>query len=206
MLITTALITILTLWLAIWSIDRAINKNKIGRGITVIGQDIGGLHPSELSDVLLSIATSYASTPVIIKSDLGDIQTTTGEVGITVHIEETFKKILELDDVPLIVEPFHWVKNLFAERSSPIAVQLRKDQYFKLPVDLSSSKSEPIEPVWKVENGQVEYINGIPAQIFNEEAIRNSIFLAAATGVSPIVVNEDFTEIRPEVSLSLIHI
>ena len=142
MLTTTALITILTLWLAIWSIDRAINKNKIGRGITVIGQDIGGLHPSELSDVLLSIATSYASTPVIIKSDLGDIQTTTGEVGITVHIEETFKKILELDDVPLIVEPFHWVKNLFAERSSPIAVQLRKDQNFKLPVDFSNSKSE----------------------------------------------------------------
>ena len=200
MLITTALITILTLWLAIWSIDRAINKNKIGRGITVIGQDIGGLHPSELSDVLLSIATSYASTPVIIKSDLGDIQTTTGEVGITVHIEETFKKILELDDVPLIVEPFHWVKNLFAERSSPIAVQLRKDQNFKLPVDFSNSKSEPIEPVWKVENGQVEFINGVPAQIFNEEAIRNSIFLAAATGASPIVVNADFTEIRPVVS------
>ena len=105
----------MTLWIAIWSIDRAINKNDVGRGIAVIGQDIGGLQPSELSNVLLSIATNYASTPVIIKSNLGDIQTTTGEVGITVHIEETFNKILELDDVPLITEPFHWVKNLFAQ-------------------------------------------------------------------------------------------
>ena len=82
--------------------------------------------------MLLSIATNYASTPVIIKSNFGDIQTTTGEVGITVDIEETFNKILELNDVPLITEPFHWVKNLFAQRSSPIAVQLTKDHNFKL--------------------------------------------------------------------------
>ena len=49
-------------------------------------------------------------------------------------------------------------------------------------------------------NGQVTFTKGIPAQIFNPAAIRRSIFLAAATGASPIVVDADATEISPAIS------
>ena len=62
------------------------------------------------------------------------------------------------------------------------------------------SNLEAIEPVWKVESGQVTFTKGIPAQIFNPVAIRRSIFLAAATGASPIVVDADATEIAPAIS------
>ena len=158
------------------------------------------MDPIELSEVLSSIAQNYSSTPVIIQTVFGDIQTTTGEIGIKVHIEETFKKVLELSDVPLIAEPFHWVKNLFSKRSSPIAVQLLDDSNYEFPEMLTMSNLEAIEPVWQVENGQVTFTKGIPARIFNPEAIRRSIFLAAATGASPIVVDADVTEISPAIS------
>ena len=63
--------------------------------------------------------------------------------------------MLELSDVPLIAEPFHWVKNLFSKRSSPIAVQLLDDSNYEFPEMLTMSNLEAIEPVWQVENGQV---------------------------------------------------
>ncbi|MDG2301426.1 MAG: hypothetical protein P8L22_06595, partial [Acidimicrobiales bacterium] len=165
--------SIVCIWLAAWSIDKAINKNKIGRGITVIGQNVGGLEPVELSEVLSSIAKNYASRAVIVQTNSGEIRTTTGEIGIEVHIEETFKKVLELDKEPLIVEPFRWVKSFFEKRSSPIAVQLIKGPYFELPSSFTENETDPIEPSWIIADGQVQHIEGVPAKIFNEEEIRD---------------------------------
>jgi len=195
-----AITAIICIWIAAWSIDKALHKGKIGRGITVVGQNVSGLNPDQLSDVIKTIAMNYSATPVIVQTNWGDVQTTVGDVGIEVHIEETFKKVLDLDSGPTVIEPFQWVKSLFSNRSSPIAVRLVKNPNFELPSTLTGNVSDPVEPTWRVENGQVEYSKGTPARIFNGEAIRKSIFLAAATGANPIVVNADVTEIPPMVS------
>ena len=195
-----AIAAILCIWVAGWSIDRALSKDEVGRGIKVVGQDVGGLSSEQLSEVLNSIAANYASTPVIVQTGWEDIETTIGEVGIEVHIEETFKKVLELNDGPLITEPFRWIKSFFSSRPSPIAVRLIKDPNFELPSALMGNISDPVEPIWAIENGQVEHTDGTPARIFDGNSIRNLIFLAAATGANPIIVDGNVTEIPPMVS------
>ncbi|MCH1512843.1 MAG: VanW family protein [Acidimicrobiales bacterium] len=196
-LVITLCIAIICIGIAIWSLDRATHRNKVGRGITVIGYDVGDLTTNQLSEKLQTISLDFVSTPVTIRTRLGDIETTLDEIGIEINIQETFNKILKADNGSVITEPFRWAKSFFATRASPISVQLSEDPNFTLPSSLLRKITDPIEPSWRIASGQVEYVPGVPAAIIDEKVIRNIVLAATATGVSPIVVDFEIGKRTP---------
>ena len=101
--------------MAIWAIDSARFEGKVARNVSVSGYDVSGLSPTELSVVLQDISSTYSSTPVIIKTPDGEVETTAGAVGITIDPLASAELILQVGDGSLVTEPFRWIKSLFTD-------------------------------------------------------------------------------------------
>ena len=182
---------------AIWAIDNARYDGKVARNVSVSGYDVGGLTPSELATVLDSISSNYSSTPVIIKTPDGTVETTAGVVGIALDPLATAEKILAVGEGSPITEPFRWAKSLFSERSSNVIVYLQSGLSEELITLISSEQPTPIEPKWKVEEGSVVVVPGIPAKAFDLETIQEDVLFAASAGKNPIRVDARTRDILP---------
>ena len=117
-------LVIISLAIAAWAVDDARHEGKVARNVTVSGFDVGGLEPTGLAVVLENISSSYASTPVIISTMDGLIETQAGVVGIELDALATAKEVLSLGDGSFLAEPFRWVKSLFSSRPSDVVVYL----------------------------------------------------------------------------------
>ena len=121
------ILTFLTALVAIWAIDSARFEGKVARNVSVSGYDVAGLSPTELSVVLENISSTYSSTPVIIKTPDGEVETTAGAVGIALDPLASAEIILQVGEGSLITEPFRWAKSLFTSRSSNVVVLLSSE-------------------------------------------------------------------------------
>ena len=192
--------TFLTALVAIWAIDSARFEGKVARNVSVSGYDVAGLSPTELSVVLQNISSTYSSTPVIIKTPDGEVETTAGAVGITLDPLASAELILQVGDGSLVTEPFRWAKSLFTSRSSNVVVLLTSELSQELISTIVSEQPVPIEPKWKVEEGVVVSLAGIPAKAFNLDTIQDDVLLAARAGKNPIEVNVRTRDIMPDLT------
>ena len=194
------ILTFLTALGAIWAIDSARFEGKVARNVSVSGYDVAGLSPTELSVVLENISSTYASTPVIIKTPDRVVETTAGAVGITLDPLASAELILQVGDGSLITEPFRWAKSLFTSRSSNVVVLLSSELSQQLIGTIVSEQPVPIEPKWKVEEGVVVALSGIPAKALNLDTIQDDVLEAARAGKNPIEVNVRTRDIMPDLN------
>ena len=193
-------LVIISLAIAAWAVDDARHEGKVARNVTVSGFDVGGLEPTGLAVVLENISSSYASTPVIISTMDGLIETQAGVVGIELDALATAKEVLSLGDGSFLAEPFRWVKSLFSSRPSDVVVYLRSGMSEEFKSLIISQQPEPIEPKWSVSNGTVVAISGISAKAFDLETIQYDVLEAARAGRNPIEVNATAIDIPPLIS------
>ena len=194
------LIVVISLGVAAWAIDDARHDGKVARNVTVSGIGVGGLSPTDLAIVLNSISSNYASTPVLIRTMDGEIETRAGIVGIELDALATAEEVLNVGNGSFVTEPFRWAKSLFSSRQSKVVVYLRtgmSEEFKGLVID---QQPEPIEPKWTVSDGEVVLISGIPAEAFDLETIQSDVLAAARSGRNPIEVNAQAIEIPPLMS------
>ena len=199
-ILLATVLTFLTTLVAIWAIDSARFEGKVARNVSVSGYDVSGLSPTELSVVLQDISSTYSLTPVIIKTPDEEVETTAGAVGITIDPLASAELILQVGDGSLVTEPFRWIKSLFTDRSSNVVVYLSSGLNQELISTIVSEQPVPIEPKWKVEEGMVVSLPGIPAKAFNLDTIQDDVLEAARAGKNPIEVNVRTREIMPDLT------
>ena len=96
-----------------WAIDSARFEGKVARNVSVSGYDVSGLSPTELSVVLQDISSTYSSTPVIIRTPDGEVETTAGAVGITLDPFASAELILQVGDGSLVYRTVQMGKESF---------------------------------------------------------------------------------------------
>ena len=168
-------IVVISLIVATWAIDDARHEGKVARNVTVSGISVEGLTPTDLAVVLNSISSNYASTPVLISTMDGKIETLAGVVGIELDALATAEEVLNVGGGSFITEPFRWAKSLFSSRQSKVVVYLRSGMSEEFMDLVTAQQPDPIEPKWTVSDGEVVAISGIPAKAFDLETIRYDV-------------------------------
>ncbi len=199
-LIAGFFLVIVSLFIAAWAIDDARHDGKVARNVSVSGINVGGLSPSDLVIVLNAISAEYDSTPVVIRTSDGEIETTAGVVGIGLDAESTAQEVLSVGGGSFISEPFRWVQSLFDLRASKVVVYLRSGMSEEFKSLVIAQQPDPIEPKWALSNGEVAVIPGVPASAFDLETIQYDVLAAATAGENPIKVNAQSIEILPLIS------
>ena len=74
---------------AAWAIDHARLKNRVARNVVVAGVPIGTLDPEDAKTSLDQLATDFPKTPVVISADGLELNTTIGDLGYSVDVDQT---------------------------------------------------------------------------------------------------------------------
>ncbi len=102
---------------AAWALDGS-NSDRVARNVSLAGVDVSGMNRQELTEAVNEVAAELPGTRVRIDADDIEIETTVGDLGVTVDIDATVERALtigEQDPGPLA--PIRWAKRLFAERT-----------------------------------------------------------------------------------------
>ena len=88
---------------AVYAYDSA-NKDKIAKGVTVDGIDVGGMTPAEASAKLKSALVDPLSQPVVVKTGDGRFKLTPEQAAVNVNIESTVDQALARSRTGNVIE------------------------------------------------------------------------------------------------------
>ncbi|MGB3411585.1 MAG: VanW family protein [Microthrixaceae bacterium] len=200
-LVATPLV-IIVLIVAAWGIDTWRNGDDVARGVTVAGKDVGGQSPSELRSSLEELGSKLPSTKVAIDVEDRTMETTAGELGLTLDVDSTSRTVMNLgrhDSIPS--RPVRWVESFFTNRQAKVAVKVDGDQLARKLVELEGDKrTDPVEP--KIEAGE-DGVKVIPGTNGTSVTVRDLVDALPSTlgdVTKTIRIRVDSTETPPQIS------
>ena len=102
---------------AAWAVD-GNDADKVARNVFVAGVDVSGMSRAELTDAIDTLAQQIPAAAVTIDGDDIEVDTTAGDLGVSVDVDATVDRILTIGDSdPGPLAPVRWVKRIFTHRS-----------------------------------------------------------------------------------------
>jgi vancomycin resistance protein YoaR len=160
-------VAVLALFLVIglaWLADSTLaGDDTAARGAAVAGRDVGGMSEADIQAVLNGLNTDLSLEPVTVTTPNGTLETTAGDLGVTIDTEATTESILDLGRTePLLSQPVDWVGGLIGEREAPVTYRVNRALVEYRLRELVAANETPfadptIEPTaegWQVVPGQ----------------------------------------------------
>jgi vancomycin resistance protein YoaR len=172
-LVVLSLIALLFVVVLAWGVDTRIHEDNAARGATVAGRDVGGMSRDDVEAVLNGVNTDLARQPVTIATPGGTLDTTAGELGLTLDVDRTADAVFELGrDEPLIQRPVHWVGGLFGERRAPATYRVNRAlAEYRLQGVAAGNASPAAEPTIEVAADGWHVVPGSTGKALDLDAI-----------------------------------
>lgn len=144
-------------------------RSRVAPNVTLAGQPVGRLSRPELVTRVQAIAATFPSTPVIVRSDTGEIRSTAGDLGIGVDVEATVSAAWDANraSVPLL----GWIWT--ASRSRNIGVELAAEDWRGDAV--LGMGPVAADAQLGVRDGALVALPGAPALGIDPEAVRRQL-------------------------------
>lgn len=182
-----------------WAADGWISADRVERNVALVGTDVGRQTPEELRGTVEELAAQFTSTEVVINSGSDRLESTAGELGISVREEGTVDDVLAVGhDGPSILEPFQWVRSWFVQRDVDMRIDVNPAGLaWSIAALEGDRRSEPSEPRLEVTDDGITLVPGEPGQALTA----NDVITALPTRVSelgaPIVIEVEQTITPP---------
>jgi vancomycin resistance protein YoaR len=192
-LIALAVIGAVVLVLVVaWGLDGLLlGGDTTARGTTVAGRDVGALSSEDLESAVAGIAAELAGEPVTVTTAEGELETTAGDLGISIDVEATADAALDIGHrEPLVQRPFDWLGGLFGER--PAAVTYRVNAAlaaYRLQGLADANTTASSEPTIEVDGDAWVVVPGQTGEVLDVEALIDSLAdEVVSTGLAPMEV------------------
>ncbi len=184
---------LLLLLVLAWAVDTS--SGAVARNVTLAGVDIGGLSEDELAGRVGDVAETFSTMPVELEVGDAVYETTTADLGLTVHEDRTAERALEVGDSSFIgAQPFSWAWSLIANRQAPVLLQVNEAQLATEVVALEGdARTPPTEPTVELVDGAFEVVPGQDGRGLDPVDIAHRL-----PGVAEAAVADDLGVIRLE--------
>jgi vancomycin resistance protein YoaR len=182
-----------------WGLDARTHAGEPLRGVEVAGRAVGGLSRSRLHDAVTDIAGDYADAKITIHTGDGDIETTAGDVGLTVDVDATARAAVdEGRDTFVALRPVEWATGLFGAREAGVVATVDRAKVRSLvSAEDPTSRKEPREPGITGKDGGIAVVLGEPGHGLDADEVAHALEDAIASGRRPIAVDAEPHEIAP---------
>ena len=192
-------VVLLLLLLVAWGIDTATSGDQVARNTEVAGAAVGGMSASELNSTLDELDDELPSTAVAI--DTGDllIESTAGDLGITIDTDSTADSVMDMaDSESLVTQPFTWAKSFFSPLQADVAVSVDEAQLDKSLTNLEGdNRVIPIEPTLIEQDGRMAVQPGVNGTMLTAAAVIDGLPSSLGDVSREIVVTTDRTVTNP---------
>lgn len=187
------------LWAALGPDDQPVT---VATNVTLAGNDVGGESGERLDESLRELDESFATTPVRIVTPDFAIDTTAGDLGLTVDVGATKEAALEVgrtDPGPLA--PLRWAKSFVSERVAPVTLRVdRQTASAAIVAAEGDRRTKPVEPTMDVSPEKIDMTPGKPGKALDVD----DILAQAPSGITEvggtITIETTQKETRPKVS------
>jgi vancomycin resistance protein YoaR len=203
LMVGLGLLALAAVVLLAWFADSQLQGDKAPRGTTVAGRDVGGLSAEDVETVLNGAATDLARQPVTIRTPAGDLETTAGNIGLTVDVDATATAVLELDDDdPMLQRPFNWLGGFVGERRAPVTYRVNRALVeYRLGAVAAQNGRGAVEPTIQVAADGWEIVPGETGQALDMEVIVDELAAQlGAQGIAPIELEAAPVDQSPQYS------
>jgi len=174
----------------------------VATNVTLAGNDVGGESGERLDESLRELDESFATTPVRIVTPDFAIDTTAGDLGLTVDVGATKEAALEVgrtDPGPLA--PLRWAKSFVSERVAPVTLRVdRQTASAAIVAAEGDRRTKPVEPTMDVSPEKIDMTPGKPGKALDVD----DILAQAPNGITEvggtITIETTQQETRPKVS------
>ncbi len=200
-------LVLLMLLLIAWGIDTLTSADQVARNTNVAGTPVGGMTEGELDSTLSDLDEELPDTPVVIETDDITVESTAGDLGITIDDASTSEAVMNIvDDESPITRPFIWARSFFSPREADVAVSVDEDQLEEKVTELEGEdRVAPVEPEM-IEDGDhmaikpgedgveltaVSVVDSLPSALGD---ISEEIVVVTERTVVPPLFNDDFVQ------------
>ncbi len=179
---------------AVWGVKDAHSyKNRVFRGVSVMGHDIGGLSRGQLDLKIDVIEENLRSTPIRVASSDGGFSAPGSAFGLTVDRPRLISEAMAARRPETAGARLSTYFNSFVT-SEPIQLPIRISSFStaKALSDFEGSKRrDPIDPILRVRNGKFQTLPGSDGEGIDADALAAAIPLKFAEGNFPITVSAE---------------
>ncbi|HTO00677.1 MAG TPA: VanW family protein [Microthrixaceae bacterium] len=200
--LVAAPLVIIALIVAAWGIDTWRNGDNVARGVTVAGKDVGGNTKAELTASLDELAETLPSTKVEIEAEGTTMETTAGELGLSLDRDSTSEAVRNIDkDAPIPSRPFRWLASLFSTRDAKVAVKIDGDKLAKTLVAIQGDRrKDPVEPKIEASEDGVKVVPGIVGTAITVKDLVDALPSTLGDVAEPIKISVKTTHTPPQIT------
>ncbi|CAN5586155.1 VanW family protein [soil metagenome] len=192
-------VALLALLIAGWAIDVGVSGGRVIRNTELAGRTIGGRSESGLVPAVVDLAGDYEGAAVRIRTPDGTLESTAGELGLTLDTEATADAALEVGrEHALPRRFFHWVGSFITPSSAPLNFTVDETALAAELVDLQGdARIQPQEPMLVGSPSVVGVRGGEPGTEIDPTALVTDLLEAAESGDLPVVVDAEAVDSPP---------
>ena len=192
---------IVGLLLAAWGIDTATGGDVV-RNVELAGEPVGGDERSELDAAIDAYAAQLATTPVRLVASAGELETTAGDLGVTVDVDATREAVLEAGRGFAALRPLQWLASFVSPHEVDPVVDVDAATVSTTVIALEGeNRVLPTEPTFQLaDDGTLVLVAGVPGTGLDPAAIADALPDAVVSRddpADPIVVEVEQQPIAP---------
>ena len=182
---------------AAWGVDTAAGGDVV-RNVELAGRPVGGDETAELRAGLEAYAAELAGRTVRLVSSQGELLTTAGELGLTVDVEATVDRVLDVGQDPAVLRPVRWLTSFVSPHEVDPVLRADVDVAYHAILALEGeNRVPPIEPAMVLEEGRVALTPGQPGSGIDVPSVAERLPAAAMAGADPIVLTVEPVPLPP---------
>jgi vancomycin resistance protein YoaR len=201
LLVAAVPLAVVFVLLAAWGMDTAVvGADQSARGAVVGDRAVGGLGRDDLEARLQGMANEFSLQPVTVSTPEGDLETTAGDLGLSLDVAATADAAMDLGRTgPILARPFDWVHGIVAERPAPATYRVNQALLeFRLTPLGQVNSADAVEPTIEPTPEGWQLVAGVPGTHLDVEGLVEEIATAVRDGGNaPVEVSGRVDEVLP---------
>ena len=181
-------LAVVVLAAAAWGVDTAVGGDVV-RNVEVVGRPVGDLEQPDLRADIEALAADLTGRAVRLVTSQGELETTAGELGLTLDVDATVDRVLDAGRGPVVLRPVAWLRSFVSPHDVDPVVTTDVDAAYHTIIGLEgANRVPPIEPSVALEDGELVVVPSEAGSGIDVDAVAERLPAAALAGADPIVL------------------
>lgn len=202
--LAAAPLALVALVLAAWAADARLSDGEAVRNVEVGGEPVAGMDRAGLEAVVDDLGARLTSGAVRVETPEGTLETTGGDLGLTIDREATIAAALKTGrDGSAVTRPLGWLGRLLSSEDVRLVVSVDPARVEAVVAEKDpTGRAAAVEPGIAVEGGEIVAVPGRDGNGLEATAVAAAVAEAARSGRVPVVARAEPSRVAPRFALA----
>lgn len=187
---------------AAWGVDSYLNRDRVGRNVTLAGRAIGGMKQPALAEAVAKLAAEYTAAPVTISSGGASFEAGAVDLGLSLQQPGTEAAAMAVGREGFVASRiWSWARGLVVSRPSRLVVDVDHAAVGRVVVERDPKRVPPVEPTIAVRDDRIVAVQGVPGDGIPPESLAAALSTMAPEGL-PFSVDVKRAPVPPRFAMA----